>query len=276
MVHAFARLLIPLLAVAFTACAREAPPLVLRARVTAVIDGDTIDVNLDSGPERIRLHGIDAPEAEAPFGREATRSLRDLLAGATVEVEPVADDPRDTYDRLLAVVYADGVDVNAALVTQGHAWAYRRYLGEVEDGARLCDLEAAARDARKGLWSQPSQRWVPPWIYRARQRAGPGARVPSRDYAGETAAACRAAIGEREEALAGRSALLSPPVAPSGQHQPGCDIKGNINAEGVRIYHVPGSEHYARTRIDTARGERWFCSEAEARAAGWRAARPAR
>lgn len=50
-----------------------------------------------------------------------------------------------------------------------------------------------------------------------------------------------------------------------------CPIKGNINGKGQRIYHTPYSAHYDRTRIDTARGERWFCSEAEALAAGWRA-----
>ena len=51
-----------------------------------------------------------------------------------------------------------------------------------------------------------------------------------------------------------------------------CAIKGNISDNG-RIYHSPGDENYNRTRIDTSRGERWFCSVAEAQAAGWRAAR---
>jgi hypothetical protein len=41
----------------------------------------------------------------------------------------------------------------------------------------------------------------------------------------------------------------------------------------VRIYHMPGQEHYARTRISAGKGERWFCTEAEAQAAGWRRAR---
>lgn len=49
----------------------------------------------------------------------------------------------------------------------------------------------------------------------------------------------------------------------------GCAIKGNISSRG-RIYHLPGDRSYARTRINTATGERWFCTEAEARAAGWR------
>ena len=44
-------------------------------------------------------------------------------------------------------------------------------------------------------------------------------------------------------------------------------------SKGERIYHVPGQENYGRTRISTSKGERWFCSEADARAAGWRRAR---
>ena len=52
--------------------------------------------------------------------------------------------------------------------------------------------------------------------------------------------------------------------------QPGCDVKGNISRSGERIYHVPGGDWYDATRINLAKGERWFCSEEEARAAGWR------
>ena len=51
-------------------------------------------------------------------------------------------------------------------------------------------------------------------------------------------------------------------------------VKGNITGKGERIYHVPGGPHYDQTGIDTAKGERWFGSENEARAAGWR--KPAR
>ncbi len=53
-----------------------------------------------------------------------------------------------------------------------------------------------------------------------------------------------------------------------------CNIKGNISIEtGERIYHMPGQKYYAATRISPQYGERWFCSEAEAQAAGWRKAR---
>ena len=60
---------------------------------------------------------------------------------------------------------------------------------------------------------------------------------------------------------------------PSGctQYQPGCDIKGNIGYEsGEKIYHVPGGEFYSDTTISPDYGERWFCTEADAIANGWR------
>ncbi|MEY3309419.1 MAG: hypothetical protein RLZZ413_3457 [Pseudomonadota bacterium] len=53
----------------------------------------------------------------------------------------------------------------------------------------------------------------------------------------------------------------------------GCALKGNVSASGTRIFHAPGQQDYAATRIDPAKGERWFCSAAEAKQAGWRAAR---
>ncbi len=54
--------------------------------------------------------------------------------------------------------------------------------------------------------------------------------------------------------------------------QADCTIKGNISENGY-IYHMPGQLYYAATKISRLRGERWFCTEAEAQAAGWRRAR---
>lgn len=54
-------------------------------------------------------------------------------------------------------------------------------------------------------------------------------------------------------------------------HLVGCDIKGNVSFDtGEKIYHVPGGKYYSKTKIDTSYGERWFCTEQEARDAGWR------
>ena len=79
-------------------------------------------------------------------------------------------------------------------------------------------------------------------------------------WRGEVIAPWRWRRGERLEAAARTD---------SGE----CRIKGDVNRKGTRIYHVPGGASYARTRIDTAKGERWFCTEAQARAAGWRRAK---
>ena len=57
-------------------------------------------------------------------------------------------------------------------------------------------------------------------------------------------------------------------------HKGGCDIKGNISIEtGEKIYHMPWQEWYDETNISPKYGERWFCTEAEAKANGWRKAK---
>ncbi|ARU01443.1 thermonuclease family protein [Yoonia vestfoldensis] len=89
-------------------------------------------------------------------------------------------------------------------------------------------------------------------------------------------------LDEKAAAVAGRglwASVMQDPetyrasrsIAPAAP-DPACNIKGNISGNG-RIYHRPGNRDYDRTVINEAQGERWFCSEAEARAAGWRAAR---
>lgn len=70
--------------------------------------------------------------------------------------------------------------------------------------------------------------------------------------------------GTAENPAAVRAGARPVQAAPKG-----CAIKGNISSRG-RIYHLPDDRSYAETRINTATGERWFCTEAEARAAGWR------
>jgi len=50
----------------------------------------------------------------------------------------------------------------------------------------------------------------------------------------------------------------------------GWQIKGNISSRGEKIYHLPNSKNYLKTKISTSKGERWFCSEKEAQAFGWR------
>lgn len=91
-------------------------------------------------------------------------------------------------------------------------------------------------------------------------------------------------VAEEQEARAAARGVWGHPSQPpwefraarwsaAEEEAPGdCAIKGNIS-DGERIYHAPWSPWYGRTKINEAKGERWFCSEAEAVEAGWRAPR---
>ncbi len=142
-----------------------------------VLDGDTIVV----AGERVRLHGIDAPELDQTFvwrGREiacgtmSLAALEALVAGVTVRCEVVK---RDSYGRLVAKVYSsNGVDIGRRLVAAGWAIAYRRYSKD------YVDAETAARKARRGMWRGSFEK---PWVWRASAVATerrPGADAPAR------------------------------------------------------------------------------------------------
>jgi len=192
-----------------------------------VIDGDTIDI---SG-QRIRLHGIDTPEAKQTCQREgatwlcgaaATKALRKLIGGARITC--IRRD-KDRYGRVVAVCHANGLNLNAAMVQSGMALAYRKYSDD------YTGQEMSAKAGRRGLWAG---QFIPPWEWRRGKRLASG-------------------------------------TAANG-NPPGCRIKGNIGSKGDRIYHMPGGRWYDRTVITASKGERWFCSEGEAKAAGWRRA----
>ncbi|TXN21426.1 thermonuclease family protein [Methylobacterium sp. WL19] len=209
----------------------------------SVVDGDTLDI----GGTRIRLHGIDAPESAQLCNRKAGETFRcgqtaALALADRIGSAPVSCDPRDIdkYGRTVAVCRKGAEDLNAWLVAQGHAVAYRRYS---ED---YITAEDTAKAGKLGIWAGS---FTTPGDWRKGERAmtmgfaapgGPDGPIPS---------------------------VQPPPKAG------GCAIKGNISRKGERVFHVPGSRDYDRTRISEKDGERMFCSEDEARAAGWRAPR---
>lgn len=246
------------------ACADERPEsdLYLPATLLRVVDGDTIKVRLGSGPIMVRLHGIDTPESGESLGKAATKALRSRVEGEPLEIEPI--EQNDGFGRMVAKVFIRGDDVNARMVESGYAWAYRRYLRHEPVDENYCRLEAEARAAGRGVWVGAPDTWQPPWELRARGHDGAASGI---NWAEETAERCIAGIGRKAPAPARPQSAADP--APD----PACRIKGNINARGERIYHEPGANSYAATRIDTERGERWFCSVDEAERAGWRAPR---
>ena len=113
------------------------------ALVTAVIDGDTIDVSMNGRTYRVRYVGVNTPERNEPCYRDATNANRALVEGQTVRlVKDVSD--TDRYDRLLRYVYVGNTFVNAELVRQGYAEVvvYRPDTAQSEAFRRL-EIEAA-------------------------------------------------------------------------------------------------------------------------------------
>lgn len=116
--------------------------------VTHVTDGDTVWVRLRSGgaPLQVRVQGIDAPEICQPWGPQARDALARRVLHRQVQLQTRG---RDAYDRLLARVHASGQDVGGWLVASGLAWSpgFRGRAGP------YAAQQAAARQARRGLWS---------------------------------------------------------------------------------------------------------------------------
>ncbi|MFQ5735295.1 MAG: thermonuclease family protein [Thermodesulfobacteriota bacterium] len=144
---------LPLLASLFLLLALLLPPPLqartISARVTRVVDGDTVVI---AGGERVRYVGIDTPERGQPFFREAKRRNASLVRARTVRLEICDAEPRDRYGRLLAFVYAGGVFVNRALVSEGLA---RRLIIPpcgLPVSREFQDLERGARQRGRGIW----------------------------------------------------------------------------------------------------------------------------
>ena len=125
-------------------------------KVDHVTDGDTI-VLMDR--TRVRLHGIDAPERDQPYGPIATAALDNMVARSVYLVEV----DEDRYGRLVGQLYhsRDGYDINALMVCAGYAWWYERY---APDSQALAHCQIEAQLAPKGLWEDEDA--MPPWEWR--------------------------------------------------------------------------------------------------------------
>lgn len=121
------------------------------ARVTRVIDGDTIEVLLGQRKEKVRYIGINTPEPNQPFGSEASQKNRELVEGKEVRlVKDVSE--RDKYGRLLRYVYVGDIFINAELVKLGYANAFT-YPPDVKYSELFVQLEREAREKQVGLWA---------------------------------------------------------------------------------------------------------------------------
>jgi micrococcal nuclease len=202
-------------------------------KVTDVVDGDTIKVSYHGRAETVRLIGIDTPEVVDP---------RQPVQCFGVEASTHA---RAILSGQMVRLEADG--------TQGDRDRFNRLLRYVflRDGANFNQRMIADGFAFEYTHIVPYR--YQPQFKAAQAEAQSGSRGL---WAAETCA------GQRVR-----------PQTATAQPSANCAIKANISSRGEKIYHLPGQRYYDRTVIDTSRGERWFCSEAEAINAGWRKSR---
>lgn len=198
-----------------------------------VIDGDSLHV----GDTEVRLFGVDAFEGRQLCIRDGSpwrcgeAAANELRTLTAGGTITCSKRDVDQYGRTVAVCSNGTADLGAELTRAGLALAYREFSDD------YVDEENEARAARRGAWAGD---FTPPWETRQRGRD----TQPPQPQSGDTSpvSGCR-----------------------------GTGIKGNISRNGgERIYHVRGSSSYEETVIDESNGERWFCTEEDARRAGWR------
>jgi endonuclease YncB( thermonuclease family) len=186
------------------------------------------------GEARIRLHGIDAPELAQTCTDSSGRAWT-CGAWSKAVLKRLTSGAVNCVEK---DVDRYGRSVAACFVDGADVNAAMVAQGAAYAYVKYSsDYLGAQNDARSkslGMW-----------------RAG--AQMPS-DYRAEKR-------NSQVQAIA-----LASAAAPKG-----CEIKGNISKSG-QLYHMPGSRWYGRTSVSQSDGERWFCSEREAQAAGWRAA----
>ncbi|DBA90564.1 TPA: hypothetical protein ACH3X1_003806 [Trebouxia sp. C0004] len=223
-----------------------------------VADGDTLQID----EKKIRLFGFDAPEkaqlcknaqgADYSCGLQSGEALHSMIGSNSVRCEVRNKDQYGRNVSSCSVLTNKGpVDIGNFMVSNGYAVAYRQY------GKDYIALEDAAHQAHKGMWQGSFEM---PADWRKDQKIDKLLEQRGRSLQPQASNA----------ALPQIASSTSPSSSQDGPAN-GCKIKGNINSKGEKIYHVPGGRYYDSTQIDLPQGERWFCTERQAKDAGWRA-----
>lgn len=199
-------------------------------------DGDSLTIR----GERIRLFGIDAPEFDQVCSRGGTQwacgqeAATQLAKLVTGKEVRCVPTGEDAFGRTVARCTAGSVDVNRVMVATGMAVAFRRYSTD------YVSAEESARSNRRGMWAgtftMPSEVRATSSNPKQQVRTSPG-RTSAR------------------------------PATPQSFTSGACNIKGNRSRRGDWIYHVPGMPYYQQTQAEEV-----FCTEDQARAAGYRRA----
>jgi endonuclease YncB( thermonuclease family) len=230
-----------IVAIIWALSASPAPAAEIISGEPRIVDGDTVQIC----QTKIRFAGIDAPEtdqvcldakgAKWACGIAARDELIRFSAGRPWDCDLTGT---DKYGRSLGKCFVEGEDVSAWMVRSGWALSFVRYSHEYNQ------QEAGARNAHAGLWSGA---FIAPWDWRHRNNT-------------------TLVLGALSVPVEAKKTLLGA-VSEAQAPDPRCTIKASIGREC--IYHQPGDRWYAKMRIDSSK--RWFCSVAEAKAAGCRA-----
>ena len=200
--------------------------------VVDITDGDTIKVKYNGNTEKVRYLLIDTPETnhhtlgKQPFGEEAKQRNEELLNSGDVTIEFDVGNRLDDYGRMLAYIYVDGESIQEILLEEGLA--------------------------RLAYVFPPNTRYLDDF-----------------EKASEIAEEKNIGVWETEDYVTNRGFNAS--VLPSNsaeeviQTAKKCNIKGNINRQGKKIYHIPSGKYYKQTNP-----EEWFCTEQEAIEAGFK------
>ncbi|MFT8316551.1 MAG: thermonuclease family protein [Clostridium sp.] len=235
------------------------------AKVSRVVDGDTVEL---SDGNKVRLIGVNTPESTTrtePYGKEASNYTKDQLTGKTVYLEKDVSET-DQYGRLLRYVWIDvpnGITdseiktkmFNAILVENGYA-EVSTYPPDVKYKEYFTKYNSEARNENKGLWSINHNGTT------KGDSSSSGTSVNSSNTDNSKNTTNSNNSSTNTGSTANKSSIQSSSNPNSSSHGL---IKGNINSNGEKIYHVPGGQFYDKTNA-----EQWFNTEQEAQAAGYR------
>lgn len=200
--------------------------------VVEVIDGDTIKVKYNGNTEKVRYLLIDTPETnhdplkKQPFGEEATQRNKKLLSSGDATIEFDVGNRIDDYGRLLAYIYVDGESIQEKLLEEGLARVAYIFSPNTKYLNNFEEASEITKEKNTGIWERKDY-------------------VTDRGF--------------------DASVITSNTTEQEIETSRKCNIKGNINRQGKKIYHIPSGKYYVKTNP-----EEWFCTEQEAIKAGFK------
>ncbi len=180
---------------------------------------------------RIRLLGIDAPETTECFSEESKRQLSKLVLGQEIFLEK-DQTARDNYDRLLRYVILHNENP------------------ETDD--LLVNRELVRGGYAKSVYIKPNRKYL--------------SQIQSAQNEAEEEGVGMWGVCDYKSVSASKKLERE---QDSDTFSKECVIKGNINKRYEKDYFLPGCPNYKRVKVDPRKGEKWFCTEEEAKADGW-------